>query len=45
MRKPDFGPVDGAIAGALEDGEDIVVSGVENDALGDGLCFASSGTC
>lgn len=38
MWKPHFGPVDGAIAGALDDGQDIVVSRIEDDALGGGLC-------
>lgn len=37
MRKPHFGAVDGAIASAFEDGEDVVVFRVEDDALGRGL--------
>ena len=37
VRKAHFGAVDGAIAGALEDGEEAMVLGVEDDALGGGL--------
>jgi hypothetical protein len=37
MRKPHFGAVDGAIAGALDDGQQAVVSRVEDDALGGSL--------
>lgn len=37
MRKPHFGPVDGAIASAFDDGQEIVVFRVEDDALGGGL--------
>ncbi len=37
MRKPDFGPVHSAVAGALEHGKHIVVARVERDALGSGL--------
>lgn len=33
----DFGAVDSAIAGAFDDGEDVVILGVENDALDRGL--------
>lgn len=33
MREADFGAVDSAIAGGLEDGEEIVVARIENDAL------------
>lgn len=41
MRKPHFGAVDGAITGALDDGEQIVVFRIEDDALGGGLCARS----
>jgi len=37
VRKAHFGAVDGAIAGALEDGKQAMVLGVEDDALGGGL--------
>lgn len=37
VRKANFGSVDGAIAGGLCDSEDVVVLGVEDDALGGGL--------
>lgn len=37
MREADFRPVDHAIARALDDGEDVVVLGVEEDALDGGL--------
>ena len=37
MRKPHFGTIDGAIARALEDGEQVVVFRVEDDALGGSL--------
>jgi hypothetical protein len=37
MRKAHFGAIDGAIARALDDGEDVMVSWIENDALGGGL--------
>lgn len=33
MRKPHFAAVDGAIAGGLDDSEEVVVFGVEDDAL------------
>jgi hypothetical protein len=33
MRKPHFGSVHCAIAGALDHGEDVVVVGIEDDAL------------
>ena len=37
VRKAHFGAVDSAIARALDDGEDVMVFGVENDALDRGL--------
>ncbi len=37
MRKPHFRAVDGAIARAFEDGEELVVSRIEGDLLGGGL--------
>lgn len=33
MWKPDFGAVNGAVAGSLDDGEDVMVIWVENNAL------------
>lgn len=33
MRKADLGPVDGAIARSLDDGEDVVVARVEDHAV------------
>lgn len=38
MRKPHFGAVDCAIAGALDDGKHVMVFRVEDDALGGSLC-------
>jgi hypothetical protein len=37
MRKPHFRAVDGAIAGGLDDGQQVVVFRVEDDALGGNL--------
>jgi len=37
MGEADFAAVDCAVAGGLEDGEDVVVLRVENDALDGGL--------
>jgi hypothetical protein len=37
VREAHFGPVDGAIASAFDDGEDIMVLRIENDALNRGL--------
>lgn len=37
MRKADFCAVDGSITGAFDDGKDVVVLGVEDDALDCGL--------
>lgn len=37
VREPHLGSVDGAIAGALDDGEEVAVRGVEQDALDGGL--------
>jgi hypothetical protein len=34
MREPDFAAVDGAVARGFDDGEDIVVFGVEDDTFG-----------
>jgi len=42
MGKADFCAVDGAVAGALEDGERIVVPRVENNALGSSLQNSST---
>lgn len=44
MREAHLGPVDGAIAGALDDGEEVVVGGIGEDALDGRLgCEALSG--
>lgn len=42
MWKSHFRSVDGAIAGGFCDSEDVVVFGVEDDALGSGLCREQS---
>jgi len=42
MRKPHFGTVDGAIARALDDGQQVMIFGVEDDALGGSLRRALS---
>jgi hypothetical protein len=42
VRKPHFGAVDGAIAGSLDDGQQVVVFRVEDDALGGSLCRTRS---
>lgn len=45
VRKPHFGAIDGAIARALDDGQEIMVSRVEDDALDGGLCRNLSELC
>lgn len=40
--KTDFAAVDGAVAGALDHGEDVMVARVEDDALDGGL-FSNTG--
>lgn len=42
VREAHFGAVHGTVAGALEHGEDVMVPGVEDDALDRGLCRAVS---
>ncbi len=42
MRKAHFRAVDGAAAGALDDGQQVMVFGVEDDALGGDLCRKQS---
>jgi hypothetical protein len=42
MRKPHFGAVDGAISCALDDGEQVVIFGIEDDALSGSLRRARS---
>jgi hypothetical protein len=44
MRKPHFGAVDGAIAGALDDGQQAMVFRIKDDALGGGLGRDGSAT-
>lgn len=39
MWKPDLGAIHGTIAGALDDGEEVMVSWVEEDALNGGLAI------
>ena len=38
MGKADFGAIDGAIASGLEDGEEVMVARIEDDALNGRLC-------
>lgn len=42
VRKPHFGTVYGAIAGALDDGQEVMVFRIENDAFGGSLRSALS---
>lgn len=44
MREPHFGAVDGAIARALEHGQEVMVFRVEDDALGGGLFVVFAGS-
>lgn len=42
MRKAHFGAVDGAVAGAFDDGEEVMVTRIEDDALDGGLLCAEN---
>lgn len=42
MWEAHFGAVDGAVAGAFDDGEEVMVARVEDDALDGGLLCAGN---